>query len=1156
MSSSPTLDDLRHAVVKCGQVLRNAGVRWWKHKHSDEAAAMAFYSLVSLGPILVAGVLVASLFVDRATAIQQLISETTELAGEGVGQYLAQLLNNQLSMSAGKLPLIGILVLFYSATKVIAKLRDALGKVFGERKKKKGKEAAVYGIISRLMSVAMLLSLGAMIALSVILETLLGLLKSHLDSVSMSLNLFVYVSPLISFLSVVMLTAVILRWLPARPPRFKEALIGGAICAGMLTALKFGLAIYFKHAAVGSLYGGAIALVLVLFWIYFSMQVFLFGAECSAELVSNRIASGGPDDEPENLEETIKEVIEAKQMANGNAREEVTFSSLLSAVKMPEIKLAPKPEPVVEPRLALSPVEAGFSRDFKLPPKRPSAEAEEEEFTEVSKVVIGKPSSANASPQSNVPSAGNAAPTAGASQDRPSVPSHIQMPAVKPAVNKKPVPLEDKKAVERAIAQEERAQQRAAERAAAEQRIHSAKAKEQKLAAEQRAVVEQAAEQRRAAEQRAAVEKAAAQQREAEQRIAEKRAAKQQAEEQRAAEQRAVLEKAAAEQAAAEQHAAAQRAVAEKAAAEQRAAEQHAAEQRAAAEKAAAEQRAAEERAAAQRAAAEKVAAEQRAAEQRAAEKRAAEKRAAAQRAAEQRAAEKAAAEKRAAEKRAEEQRAAEQRAAEKRAAEQRAAEQRAAEQAAAEKAAAEKAAAEQRAAEKRAAEQRAAEQRAAEQRAAEQAAAEQAAAAQAAAEKAAAEQRAAEERAAEQRAAEQRAAEQRAAEQAAAEQRAAEQRAAEQAAAEQAAAEQAAAEQRAAEQRAAEQAAAEQRAAEQRAAEQRAAEQAAAEQAAAEQAAAEQAAAEQRATEQRAAAQRAAEKAVAEQAAAEHAAIEQRAAEQRAAAQAAAEQRAAEPPVDELRAMVERISIKKKTAENKLAQQRAAEKKTGEQETVERESAAAREAAEREVLARESAEREAAARETAARETADREAAEREATEHKVVVEKVTAGLSWEPLAQEVDPDLNEKIIRLVPVKKNEQELAVNDDYDFVQNTAGQDLVNSSLDHQVQIETRTIIMDEEIQNSANKGIGAGEMVSQQDKAAKAMAAQAEAEKIEAELMRQARKKSGTRSILVPKVPRQESVLTTNLTPKPKPKPMVPPRPGLIPGPPQQEQQG
>ena len=268
--------------------LSRAASKWWRHKHADEAAALAFYSLISLVPILLVGISIASIFVDEETATRILVTEADRVAGATVGGYFAQILKNDIHWVGSAIsPIIGGLFLFFAATKVIAELRKSLGKVFGTPRKK-GRKAAIAGLIGRLAAMLMLLLLGVFIASAVIFETMMGVIVSSLNDSPFLLRVATTVSPLLSFGAMVFLAAIAMRWLPARPPKFYEALIGGCVSAMLLVGLKIGLAQFIKHTDVGSFYGRALTLVLVLFWIYFAMQAFLFGSELAAELALER----------------------------------------------------------------------------------------------------------------------------------------------------------------------------------------------------------------------------------------------------------------------------------------------------------------------------------------------------------------------------------------------------------------------------------------------------------------------------------------------------------------------------------------------------------------------------------------------------------------------------------------------------------------------------------------------------------------------------------------------------------------------------------------------------------------------------------------------------------------------------------------------------
>jgi membrane protein len=275
-------------VIASGSRLRRSLASWWRHEHADTAASLAFYSLISLVPILITGISIAAWMVDEETAKRSLIDGTSSIAGSGVANYFASLLGKNIRwVGSGFSPYLGALLLVYAATKVIAELRKCLGKIFG-KEVRKGKKKAVETLANRGVAVVLLLFLGGFIASAVVVETMMGVLLSAVEGSALIVWMTQVVAPLLTFIAVVLLAAISMRWLPQRPPRFTEALRGGIASAVLLVILKWVLAMVLKHANVGSFYGSALTLVLVLFWIYFAMQAFLFGAEYAAELVRER----------------------------------------------------------------------------------------------------------------------------------------------------------------------------------------------------------------------------------------------------------------------------------------------------------------------------------------------------------------------------------------------------------------------------------------------------------------------------------------------------------------------------------------------------------------------------------------------------------------------------------------------------------------------------------------------------------------------------------------------------------------------------------------------------------------------------------------------------------------------------------------------------
>lgn len=299
-------------------------VRWWKHEHANTAASLAFYSLISLVPILICGVWIASLMVGEKIAKASLVDGANSIAGKSVSDYFGKLLSSDISwFGSGVSPIIGGLFLLYAATKVITKLRMSLGGIFGTPRHK-GKRALIATAMNRGISIVLLFFLGGFIACAVVVETILALVMNSVSG-SFLFKLMTYSAPLLTFIAVVLLSAVAMRWLPQRAPTFRNAIYGGIVSAVLLGLLKFALTTFLKYAEVGSYYGSSLALVLVLFWIYFAMQAFLFGAEYAAELAREQRQVQYVDDRlaDDHVEYTEHEELEhlAKKENEGTTQE-------------------------------------------------------------------------------------------------------------------------------------------------------------------------------------------------------------------------------------------------------------------------------------------------------------------------------------------------------------------------------------------------------------------------------------------------------------------------------------------------------------------------------------------------------------------------------------------------------------------------------------------------------------------------------------------------------------------------------------------------------------------------------------------------------------------------------------------------------------------
>jgi membrane protein len=276
------------------------GKRWWRHSHSRSAAALAFYSLFSMVPILVIVTGLASTFIGQDRAVEGVGQAAKELFDDKSGTYLRDLLSARPDDTfTGISSLIGFFVLLFTASKVVVELRSTLTVVFG-RKISEGRHGLIIDWLKgQVIPLLLVLALGVVLVVSALAAAALQVLAVHLsDYLPRNFAFWGWMQKVVPLVFETLLFALILRWLPAKPPRFPQALTGAVVTCVLLMVLRSLIGFYFGQSSVTTAYGAAVTLVVVLLWIYFTIQIFFIGAETSAYLERKK---QGEAEEPEGL---------------------------------------------------------------------------------------------------------------------------------------------------------------------------------------------------------------------------------------------------------------------------------------------------------------------------------------------------------------------------------------------------------------------------------------------------------------------------------------------------------------------------------------------------------------------------------------------------------------------------------------------------------------------------------------------------------------------------------------------------------------------------------------------------------------------------------------------------------------------------------------
>jgi membrane protein len=251
---------------------------WVNDRASRKGAALAFYTVFSLAPILILSIAIAGLFFGQEAARGEIFGQVKDLLGTDAAAAIQAMIQSASRPGAGLIATaIGVVTLCIGATTALAELKDGLDQIW--RAPPERTSGFWYFVRKRLLSVGLILSLGFLLLVSLVFSALVSALArvwGPADATGMVLQAMNF---LFSFALVTLLFAMIYKILPSVHIAWKDVAIGSIITAALFSVGKALIGVYLGNSAVTSSYGAAGSVILVLIWVYYSAQIFLLGAE-------------------------------------------------------------------------------------------------------------------------------------------------------------------------------------------------------------------------------------------------------------------------------------------------------------------------------------------------------------------------------------------------------------------------------------------------------------------------------------------------------------------------------------------------------------------------------------------------------------------------------------------------------------------------------------------------------------------------------------------------------------------------------------------------------------------------------------------------------------------------------------------------------------
>jgi membrane protein len=272
-------------------LFKQTASEWMEDDAPTLGAALAYYTVFSLAPLMTIAIAIAGFFFGKEAAQGQIFDELRGLLGEEGGKAVEEMVQSANAQpTAGVVAtIISVIMLLFGASGVFGQLQASLNAIWGV-KAKPGR--GVLGMIKdRLLSFGFILVVGFLLLVSLLLTAGMALMADWMGGLMPGSEALAYILNIVLSLSMItLLFATIFKFLPDAKIAWHDVWIGAFLTALLFTIGKFALGIYLGKSGVASSYGAAGSLIVLLLWVYYSSQILFFGAEFT-QVYANRFGS-------------------------------------------------------------------------------------------------------------------------------------------------------------------------------------------------------------------------------------------------------------------------------------------------------------------------------------------------------------------------------------------------------------------------------------------------------------------------------------------------------------------------------------------------------------------------------------------------------------------------------------------------------------------------------------------------------------------------------------------------------------------------------------------------------------------------------------------------------------------------------------------------
>jgi membrane protein len=299
------------------RMLKDAVSAWWNDQAPSKGAALAYYSMFSVAPLLFLIISIAGLFYGPEAVRGMVFDQIASLMGQNGAEAIEEMLANVSEPKTGTwATVVSIAVLLFGASTVFGQLQSALDTIWRvpEEEKQKETSSGIWTFIqSRLLTFGMVLGLAFLVTVSLVLSSALSALGKWWGPIFGQWEAIAHVLDIVvNFGVLTVVFGAIYKLMPRAHIEWRDVWVGGFVTALLFVIGKFLIGLYLGKSDVGSSFGAFGSLVIVMVWIYYSAQIFLLGAEFTWVHAHESGSRRGQSQEKQNLAEATAPVPAAR----------------------------------------------------------------------------------------------------------------------------------------------------------------------------------------------------------------------------------------------------------------------------------------------------------------------------------------------------------------------------------------------------------------------------------------------------------------------------------------------------------------------------------------------------------------------------------------------------------------------------------------------------------------------------------------------------------------------------------------------------------------------------------------------------------------------------------------------------------------------------